>query len=284
MPIGSRVVRERLLDLFPAEAIQAFPEVRDKMTKAEAAAAVAKGADADDVRNFVASNFGRLHQHVYFFEPGLTNGVINANPPYGVAPFRTGKKSEERSYFYLLRLAYDLVLDNPLEKETLAFAWPLKVVVAPNHSRLHLTIMAKSLSGYMPEDRSVLKTLQRPTERDLLNEFRQSFGWQRLDLNRGIKALWDTGEFDAPSVQYKRPRSITTNVMDEDFTVRAHDPERYIELLDKPLFQTTFRFLGDEPCIGYFVADPTNGSLVFRRYSTSNDCIDDVVRRILAAN
>ncbi len=67
MLIDAREVRERLLDLFPAATIQQFPQVREKMTKADGIAAVVQDAEVTDVREFVATMFGYLHQHVHVF-------------------------------------------------------------------------------------------------------------------------------------------------------------------------------------------------------------------------
>ena len=81
MLIEAREVRERLLDLFPAATIQEFRQVREKMTKAEGIAAVAKGADLNDVREFVATMFGRLHQHVHIFQRDPTNSRLDVPSP-----------------------------------------------------------------------------------------------------------------------------------------------------------------------------------------------------------
>ena len=288
MPIEDRDVRKRLLELFPAETIRASTLVSEAMTKAKRIMAVVDSADLGDIRDFVATNFGRLHQHVYIFEPDPADGLApNLTAPFGADPFKVTVEGNERHHFYLLPLTYALVLEEPLEHRDLLFAWPLKVVVAPTHVRIHFTIMAKSPRAHVGDGRSVLKSTPRPTERDLLAEFPEPPGLARpgpLDLNRGIKALWAADVFDAPAVLYKRERATSKEVMDEAFTVKEDDPALYAQLADKPLYQTTFQFRGEDPCIKYFTADPTQGSLVFRRYSSSNDCVDGVIRRLLAAN
>ena len=49
-------------------------------------------------------------------------------------------------------------------------------------------------------------------------------------------------------------------------------------------WQSATSLTGEDPCIEYLMADPTQGMLVFRRYSRSNDCVDSVIRSLLAAN
>ncbi|MDE0357247.1 MAG: hypothetical protein OXN92_05840 [Gammaproteobacteria bacterium] len=283
MPIDAREVRERLLDLFPAATIQQFPQVREKMTKVEGIAAVAQHAALTDVREFAATMFGYLHQHVHVFHRIPAHDHLNVPTPFGVDPFTSTTAGQEHHYFYLVPLIYELVLDAPLERHSVTFAWPVKVVVAPDHVRIHFTIMAKKPQAYAADGRVVVNSTQEPTERDLLGEFHLDVG-HPLDLNRGIKALWDADVFDAPVVRYKRSRATSLEVMDEAFTVKRDDPQRYAELAGKPLYNTTFTFTGENACIKYFVSDPTQGRLAFRRYSFSTDCVDDVVRQILAAN
>ena len=282
MPIEARDVRERLLNLFPAAAIQRFPQVHATMTKSQGIAAVGNSADLNDVREFVGTTFGLLHQHVHVFEPVPAPGT-DFSQLFGVTPLEATSEGDEHHYIYLVPLTYELVLDAPLERHRLVFAWPLKVVVAPDHVRFHFTIMAKKPQAYLRDERRVVQSVQRPTEDSLLAQSRHVTG-RSMDINLGIKTLWDGNLFDAARVRYKRARATSTEVMDEAFTVKRDDPGRYARLVSKPLYQTTFMFTEREPCIQYFVANPTLGKLTFRRFSTSNNCVDDVIRTIIAAN
>lgn len=289
MPIQTVEVRERLLEIFPAQTLQAFPQVDDKMTKAEAIAAVVAAASPADLRDFMLANFGRLHQNIYLFERGQNAGNPTPDVPFGVAPFAADTRGSEEHHFFLLPLSYDLILDGPdgLVRESLPFAWPAKLVVASEHVRVHLAMMAKSPQAHVGSERTVVKATPNPTEKDLLSGFPASLGLVgcgSLDVNKGIKALWDDDEFDAPVFRYKRSRSTAKEVMDESYLVKRDDPTRYAELIVEPLYQTTFQFMGDAPCIEYFVIDPTNGSVAFRRFSDTEGCVDGVLGKILAAN
>lgn len=284
-PIGSHAISERLLDLFPADTLRVFEEAEGSPTKAERIDAILDRATEADLRRFVSDHFGRLHQHVYVLARE-GDGDIALEQPFGGA-FEVRDVDEERHAFYLETLTHQLVIDSPLEHRQLRFAWPLKVVEAPDHVRVHFTIMNKSPQAYMEDGRRVVSSSPAPRESQLLEQFRAVSGIdaaQDLDLNRGVKALWDAGEYDAPSVKYKRTRATSKDVMDEAFMVRSHDPDLYEELQDKPLFGTTLRFMDDDPCIDYFFVNPTNGFLRFRRYSATNECVDRVIRRIVAAN
>lgn len=287
MPIQQVEVRARLLDIFPAETLQVFPQVTEKMTKADAIAAVVGGASLPALRGFVQANFGRLHQHVYIFEKQGGNPAPDV--PFGVAPFGTETRGQESHYFFLLPLTYGLILEGPagIVRADLPFAWPVKIVVAPDHVRAHFAIMAKSPQAHVGAAQTVIRSTPSPTEKDLLADFPTSLGFPGcgpLDLNKGIKALWANDEIDAPVFQYKRSKSTAREVMDEGFLVKRDDPNRYAELVADPLYQTTYKFMGATPCIEYFLANPTNGTVDFRKFSDTEGCVDDVLGKILGAN
>lgn len=288
MPNNARGVRKRLLGLFPKATIQSFPQVHQGMTKAEGIDAVVETVGLDTVRDFVVRRFGRLHQHVYIFERRSARGSLETTTPFGKAPFRAeGTTGGERHHFYLLDLIYELVLDAPLDRSEVRFLWPVKIVTGESHVRVHLTIMAKDLKAYTPEGRPVIRSSPKPNRRELLTGFPASLGLDTggpLDINRGVKTLWEADEFDAVTVHSKRSRSTSREVMDEEFTVKQDDPTLYAGLWARPLYHASFKLNPSLACIKRFVAKPTRGILEFRQYSLSDECVDDVARRILAAN
>lgn len=287
MPIDdSPILQKRLLDLFPATTLRETPYADDARIKADAVDQMVEAIGLDELYGFVSSNFGVLHQHVHLFE--WTGGAFDPGLPFEVAPVASREREGERHLYYLLERSYHIVLDSPLEYSELEFSWPVKLVVAPDHVRAHLTIMAKNPTAYIPDGRGLIKATPYPTEQDLVRGLQLATGMaghlRPMDLNRGIKALWAADEYDAPVVQYKRPVATSRDVMDEDFTVKRNDPNLYTTLQDKPLFTTTFSFTEEDPCIPYFVSNPTEGTVTFRRYSASSDCVDRVIRKILQAN
>ena len=144
--------------------------------------------------------------------------------------------------------------------------------------------MNKKPEAYVTGGRHVVRSRREPADRDLLEEFYPTSGDCVLDLNRGIKTLWDANEYDAPSVQYRRSRSTLRQIMDEEFTIKRDDPKTYADLIGKPLGTTRLIITQEDPCIRYFVTDPTQGRLTFHVHSLSSDCIDEFSRKIIAAN
>lgn len=288
MPVPeARRLHIRLLNLYPATTVKDHRHVTEPGTKDDAIEAVVDNSeDVEELLEFVVTYFGRLHQHVYVFR--WDGEELDPEAPFNEPPIRTVAEDDERHHYYLLRRTYELVLDDPLEYSQLDFSWPVKIVEAPDHLRVHFTIMAKSPAAYVGGDRGIVRAIPHPKEDSLLEGLQMTAGIGEhaslMDLNRGVKALWDADEIDSPAVKYKRARATSKDVMDEEFLVKADDPERYRELWDKPLFKTTFVFLGEDDCVDYFNIDPSNGKVTFRRYSATDDCVDNVIRTIVEAN
>lgn len=235
MPIGSRAVLRRLLALFPTDSLPYFEQVPEKTSKGNAIDAVLSGYEEQKMIEFVASNFGRLHQHVYVY----AQDSRDRNEVFG-EPVRVTRVGDEEHRFYLHDLVHELVVGDPLEYLKIAYVWPLKVVVAPDHIRFHMTIMDKSSKAYVEEGKRVIKTSPIPTEGDLLVRFsRSSLGFMGgcwpVDLNKGIKALWGTDSIDSNSVEHQTAVAAIKSKMHEDLLVKANAPALYSELQDKPL-------------------------------------------------
>lgn len=281
-------VRNRLLGLFPAATVHEYHDDADATTKDAAIEAVVERLDEEGLSRLVVASFGLLHQHVFLFhwEPPEDEG-LNPSEIFDEEPVRENDVGREHHYYYLLERNYQLYLD-PLEKDELVFSWPIKVVTADDHVRVHFTIMAKSPSAYVNDNKTVVKSIPYPDEDKLLDDFHATDGLigraHRMDINRGIKALWDVDDIDSPNVKYKREKATSKDVMDESFTVKQDDPELYEALENKALFKTQFLLTVDDPCARYFVVNPSKGKVTFRRYSSTTDCVDSVIRRIIEAN
>lgn len=295
MPVPERdEVRNRLLNLFPKDAVHESPHVDEQKKKADAIEDVVDNVGDHELCDFVATNFGRLHQYVYLFEWNPPEDDLEPDQFFSEEPIQTTQQEDEIHHYYLLDHIYSLVTessnrDPSIQREQLRFSRPVKVVIADDHLRVNFTTMQKSPSAYVDEDCNVITSSPHPKTKTLLEaNFLSTTGIvghvHRMDINRGIKELWDRDDIDAPRVKYKRAVATSKDMMDEDLTVKEDDPDLYDELQDKPLFNTTFLLVGDNSCTKYFVADPTKGTIIFRRYSSTRDCIDNVVREIVEAN
>jgi len=230
MLIERRVMRRRLLQLFPKATLDSFPAAINKKNKTEMVDAVVDSATIDDIIRFVRDRFGRLHQHTHIFEPDdRIAEALDDVVPLGATSLESPVTVRgELHSTYILPLDYNLILGNPLQEHTIRFPWPFKVVAASDHCRIHFTIMAKDIKAHMEGDRPIEKVTQRPTRLELLRAFPSTLGLSHvtpLDFNRGIKDLWENNDiFDARNVKHKRVRATSRDVMDGTYTIKRDDP------------------------------------------------------------
>jgi hypothetical protein len=82
----------------------------------------------------------------------------------------------------------------------------------------------------------------------------------RLDINKGVKFLWDSSVIDAGRPCWKNALSTRTESMDAQYLMKTADPEAYRQAIRSPLSKTVFRVL--DPSRGwpeYLMVDASNG-------------------------
>ena len=179
--------------------------------------------------------------------------------------------------------------DENITRLQMVFLQPIQIVITPNAIILKLTILERNPNSYL-DDYEVIKHT-RETEDDILfqniaNHFRLTFNseFPSLDINRGVKYLWENDMIDALSVKYKRETSMATEVMDEDYTFKQQNPVRYNEVITSPLRKHAFRFITDTVDYCDFVTDPTAGNISFHKYPSDSNQINNVISEILRNN
>ena len=289
LPNGDQM-RQRLLDLFPKASLDSFAAAIGERTKETMIAAILDTASDDQLTDFVCTKFGRLHQHIYIYQHNRhASRTLPTATPFGVSPLTAPRDvGGEQHYTYISQLDYDLLLADPagIVRETVSFPWPIKIVSAPDHLRIHFAIMAKDLKVYVDDGRIIEKTTRQRTKSQLLLQLPIDLevgGMIPVDINGGIKALWDEDVFDGARVRFKRPNATLTEAMDSSFTIKQSDPELFAEILISPILHIAAHFTSNA-FTASFVAQPTKGNLSFRRYSVPSTAVDEFIRQILSAN
>lgn len=279
-----RELLERLLDLYPRAALLTAWEM-ERVKKGPAIDQIVGAAPMTDIFRFAAENGGRTRQHVHLVEAPPNHQLLSPSV-LGHPPLFSSTNGDETAFSYIVPLNFKVVLDGPLEHSTLSFLWPMKLVLAPNHARLHLTIMSKNVDSYYP-GRVVVRARPSLQEQDFLGALPAAIEAPNivpLDINRGVKALWEADRIDSPKIKWKKAKSVTEQVMDEQYRVKQDDPDVYVDAQAKPLLATLFEFRAGDAIVDYFKVDPTYGRVFFRRFSRESSSVDNVVREILAAN
>ena len=288
---GGSIVVKRLLGLFPVQIIRKqWPDLKSK-TKEEAISAVVKAHPRSEIYDFVKQFVGLTKQNVYVLHTEnfkkLPDQFLEKIPLLS-SPIE--KKAGE--YFYLADLIYDTFTRLPGEAGEdikLLFKWPVRITVAKDLVTVRCTIMEKHVQSYFPEGSLVFVRSRSMEETDIVKSVRDEIcktaTCETCDLNKGIKALWETGAIDAPSARYKLATSTQTSAMDGDLLIKRDLPEKYKELIKVPLLKTVFKILDDsDKHLSHFSINPSNGEIGFPMFSETEKAVDHVIREILRNN
>lgn len=281
-------VLARLLRLFPAKKIKSQWSV--KGSKDDLVADIAKKKSDDEIHQFARDNSGLTKQLISV----RSNETIPlAKLPPSILSFGNLISKEEMKgrveYFYLLDLVYNVILQAPLEKAELHFKWPVKVVFENKHFLIYVTIMEQNVKSYYPLERSAIVATRNLREEDIVfgvcDTLKLDSTKSALDLNKGIKALWDSNLFDAFNTRFKKANSTSSEAMDKGRLLKRDNPQDYAILIRKPLLKTGFVFLTkSDQFPDHFIANPTFGEISIPTYSDDINVSENVIREILKYN
>lgn len=268
---------QRLLELFPLAALKE-QWGQFSGTKEEIAAGIAKKVDREAIAAFAMKNLGRCRQHVHVLAGNNKLKSVGAALPDAEVILT----DSTRAILYFATARYVVHLSDPYDKTELELIWPIRVQAEDGNIIANIVTFERNPAQYF--DRSVLK-VERAVDEKLVTTRLGEIGFEAVDLHKGIKKLWHSGFMDASRVTFKRPKSTSSERMDEEAGIRENDPELYATLRKSQLFSTFFRI--DKKAktgVEHFIADPTLGRLVFSKYTDADGDVDDVVRAILNSN
>jgi hypothetical protein len=270
---------KRLLELYPLDSLRSWwPEIKGK--KDEICFTAAQSRDYERIAAFVQENFSCCKQHVYAFAPPAGEQIALPGTIRGEA----ATVSAPGGALFVLRVRYEVVLRDPLEEIYIDFLWPLRLEITDNQqvALLRLVVLEKGVSQFIDRGRPYYVPGRTIEERDVLNEVD---GWAggRIDLHKGIKALWAEGFMDSPQAKLKKALSVATEIMDEELGIREHNPELYEQIADNTLVNALFTIADKQYGATAFSAQPSSGYLAFPRYSEKGGT-DRVISEILANN
>lgn len=279
----------RLLRLYPVRLIKEFFHI-EGMAQDEAIQQIIQGNTEDGVKNFSLNNIDSSKQHVYLYS---LDGDFNRNnfvvDDFPLPIIREDVHDGKYTFLCLPLVNFNAVVTNPFEEIEVNFFQPIKVTVKGRSLIIHATILEKNLNYQFDNNRRVLDVVKSNDENESIENivgfFRENYTVEICDFNRGIKHLWETDVIDSKYVKWKKPRSVTTESMDEEFTVKTQYPDVYASLIISPLNKTIFKYLldNDDFC-SHFTADPTKGLLSFSLYPENLNQIQNVITEILSNN
>ena len=274
----------RLLNLYPVSSLKdKWPQHRKKD---EILAWVVENADRKEIREFLNEYLSCCKQHVHLFSH--KNDVRNlprfripeaekvAEPKVGVA----------QSLFYVAEVEFHVVFTNPLGEDRIKFLWPMRLEFSREHLVVRFVMMEKNVRTYFPNALSSRTVGRSLSETAILGHLKEVLTeLVPLDINKGIKHLWNADRIDSIKMKYRKSKSMATESMDAGAGIKKTYPEQYKELIKRPLHDGTFKVAENaETSIDGFLSNPTFGYLGFSSYSEHQGDTEAFVSEIIANN
>jgi hypothetical protein len=284
--------RERLLNLFPAQAIRSNWSLGNT-TKEKAVEQLVKSASTQEANAFAFENFPLTKQHVHLFLPSATlDPSADQNLMTGETAVARANADDETAYFYLLDVKFEVVFLDTLVREYIDFKWPIVVIVRPKLLQVKFTVLEKDVRSYFEsadsgrvvigrrsaDEKAILKIVQ-----DELARLGTKV--EPLDINKGVKAMWATDIIDSQDTRFKKSKSVSSEIMDEKFYIKRDAPDVYAVARKSPILKAQFEFMKDqERFVPHFVVEANNGILRFPTYGIRRESTLNVITKILELN
>jgi hypothetical protein len=277
----------RLLNLFPASAIKGqWTAEGTGRRKGDMVGGIVASAATANIVDFCRTEMGLTKQHVRIFSHGLKLSALPDNLLRDLGLSFKNAIPTEREYFYLVPTRFNYVAGSPPVEGYLDFLWPVKLVFRSHILEAFFTTMEKKIGSYVDEGSTF--HVQRSIDVDefmtfLMKELKQ--GISPLDINAGIKSMWEEDLIDSGKAQWKESNSTLIDTMDGSFLLKRDKPEFYKRAVQGPLFKTVFKCLDkDAAWPEIFSADACKGELATTRYNNDRDAVENLVREILRRN
>jgi hypothetical protein len=273
----------RLLALFPVNALR--EKWHEQRKKADILAWATQNASQKEIKQFLDEYFGNCKQHIYLF---THRSDVTDLPNFRLPDAeKISERSDDnvRQFLYLAEVEFHVVYTNPLGEDRIKFLWPIRLEFVGNILIVRFVMMEKDVRTYFGEgvSRTVGRSLTEPQINAHLKNVLAEL--EVLDINRGIKHLWNQDRIDGTKIRYRKAKSMSTESMDAGAGVKRTYPDLYKELVKRPLFDSTFKTLEeDENEEMTFRADPSNGYLGLSSYADDGDGRNSFVSEIIRHN
>jgi hypothetical protein len=280
-------ISDRLLRLYPVAV------VRDHFAKTQQSQDhILREVVAENttpvIDSFALDQTDRTKEHVYIFE---CNGI----PQFDLialgkeAPDRIGATDGFTVHKYLLEVDSEIIVKETREFVTLTNKWPVSVFFRRGLLILRVTILDRYIKYF--GNAKVVNLGQEFSENSIKDTILHSLNVNGsrptcLDITKGVKHLLDNDTIDASHVKFKKERSVSTETLDEEYTLKVTMPDVYDDMMTRPLEKTVFKFLGnnEDEYPNHFRVEPQKGEISFSLYATDNDSHTAAIKLILENN
>ncbi len=283
----ARDLMKRLLHLFPLAIVK---ESFVKKGTSESVIEQITGEKTQQIiKNFAFSNYSQTRQNIYLYELNQNfphANLVNADFPMDVED-RTIANGELKIHC-LSKTIFKVLIGRTGENVDLSFYQPVTVRIMNNTLIIHFTKLLRNVASYFPVDDFPIKKIQLNDEAAVLAdilEYFDNFQPTPLDINAGVKYLWNIDDVDCLKVLSRKNASAVMETMDGILLFKAQYPADYLITIQRPLEKTVFQYLkNDKYLCKEFTTEPTLGRISVNQFPDDVNQVKNVVSKILANN
>lgn len=235
-----------------------------------------------DIKKFICDHFNLLHLTINVFE-------INQKIPSSISKLMDGEclyfnSSSIVSEWIYLHKTFAHYYDTKKGKtDKLEFLIPVRIFNKGKKLIVYQNTFQRNINSYFEYDIFLERGV---TDIGVLDNIRHNCTspLYHLDLNKGIKFLWENDFLDAMHVRSRESKSIRQDRMDENYLYKASYPEKWKELMNTPIQQTKFKSLSQDINLDHFDCNPSTGYLGVSFHPDSADETTELVKLILRNN
>jgi len=278
-------ITKRMLEAFSVNSLRSIFTIDTSIrSQNDVISEVLKRNTISSINNILFTNFNLLKQHVYFFETKgvFPNNYLEEHPDI----FNITKKSSgHKIYYFLFKENYNFFNVASNKIQVLTFARPVKLEIKKLVATVSVNILERNVGSILnTKILNLQRTLSDKNILDSITTHDHKITYFKHDLQKGIKYLWENDVIDALKVKFKKSKSTSSEVMDEEHLLKVQYPDTYNEIISSPLDTTIFKYIEDSDLVRYFTANPREGYISFSTYPTSTDGIDKIVQMIFQNN
>jgi hypothetical protein len=278
-------INKRLLKAFSVEALkEVFNLNESKERQAGLLNNIITSNSTAIINDTIFKHFSLLKQHVYLYEfkGVLADNWLDKHPAF----VSMQKITNSLSIVNLLcPIKFEGFNKTQGVMDSFEFLVPVQIHKKKTIVTIHINILERDISTITTD--KILSTTRDIYDEDIINEIVPFSGAVQLfkyDLNKGIKKLWNDDEVDALKVKFKKAKSTSQEIMDEDKMIKKDMSLVYNELIKTPLRITTFKILKQKKLVNFFVVDPSLGIFYFSIFPKNLNGINDLIDLVLTNN
>ncbi|UBZ08146.1 hypothetical protein LDL76_05405 [Salegentibacter mishustinae] len=272
---------ERTLDAFPHELLKHHFNVEGK--KNDTIQKITEQNSDKIIKKFFCDFFNYLHLNISVFE-------LNSNIPQSIKKLMNGEcirfknTNKYKEWIYLHKTAIDFYDTEERKSNSIEFLIPVKIINRKKKLIIYQNIFKRDINSYF--EQPIFQEKRKSVELGVIDNIKHHYDKSMfiLDLNKGVKYLWEKDFIDAKVVKHRESKSIRQDRMDEDYLYKASYPEEWKELMKSPIQKTKFKSLTSDISLDHFDCNPSTGFVGVSFHPNSEDDIIDLINLIIKHN